>query len=135
MALIKLYKDGVVGDTSGTLISSGDGTSPIDTGFIKILSTGEQVDDWIPICVRTDSGYKTILENSRHCRISIATSTNWQLALDTGSPMAYGASLDLTSEITAVNTLFYLRAKSLSTEVPINDSSVDIQLSATIGAV
>jgi len=135
MALINLYKDGTVGNVDGTLISSGTGLSPIDTGFIKILSSGENVDEWITLGIRCDTGYKTILENARHARISVVTSTNWQLALDTGSPMAYGASLDLTSEITAVNTLFYLRAKSLSTEVPINDSSVDISLSATIAAV
>jgi len=93
------------------------------------------VDDWISICIRTDSGYKTIEENSRHCRVSIIGSLNWQLALDTGSPLSWGDPLDILTEIGSVNTLFYIRAKSLSTETPINDDTVDIQLSATIGAV
>ena len=139
---IKIYKGAVTaGQTDGTLVSSGTGLDPIESGAIKVPASDYQEGIWIKLAVRCDAGYETVEDSSRHARISIEDSTHvtkWQLAPDNsgeaGTPQDWGDPLDFSTKIGATNTIFWARARVASTEEPANDRSVDIQVAATIGA-
>jgi len=83
---IKIYKGAVTaGQTDGTLVSSGTGLDPIESGAIKVPESGYAEGNWIKLAVRCDPGYETVEDSSRHARISIIDSTKvtmWQLAPD-----------------------------------------------------
>lgn len=142
MAKIKIYKNNpTAGGTDGTLVSSGTGLNPIESGAIKVPASGHAEGNWIKLAVRCDAGYETVEDASRHARISIVDSANvtmWQLAPDNsgqaGTPEAWGDPLDFSTKIGATNTIFWARARVASTEEPANDKSVYIQVTATIGA-
>ncbi len=139
---IKIYKNNpTAGGTDGTLVSSGTGLDPIESGAIKVPAAGYQEGSWIKLAVRCDTGYETVEDSSRHARISIIDSTKvtmWQLAPDNngqaGTPEDWGDPLDFLTKIGATNTIFWARARVAYTEEPANDTSVDIQVAATIGA-
>jgi hypothetical protein len=139
---IKIYKGTVTaGGTDGTLISSGTGLNPIESGAIKVPESGYAEGNWIKLAVRCDTGYETVEDASRHARISIEDSakvTMWQLAPDNngqpGTAEDWGEPLDILTKIGATNTIFWARARVASTEEPANDKSVYIQVAATIGA-
>ena len=139
---IKIYKDNpTAGGTDGTLVSSGTGLNPIESGAIKVPAAGYQEGSWIKLAVRCDTGYETVEDSSRHARISIVDSTKvtmWQLAPDNsgqaGTAEDWGDPLDFLTKIGATNTIFWARARVAHTEEPANDTSVDIQVAATIGA-
>ena len=139
---IKIYKGAVTaGQTDGTLVSSGTGLEPIESGAIKVPASDYQEGIWIKLAVRCDAGYETVEDSSRHARISIEDSTHitkWQLAPDNsgeaGTPQDWGEPLDVLTKIGATNTIFWARARVASTEEPANDKSVRIQIAATIGA-
>jgi len=139
---IKIYKGAVTaGQTDGTLVSSGTGLDPIESGAIKVPESGYAEGNWIKLAVRCDNGYETVEDSSRHARISIVDSTKvtmWQLAPDNsgqaGTPQDWGEPLDFITKIGATNTIFWARARVAHTEEPANDESVDIQVAATIGA-
>jgi hypothetical protein len=139
---IKIYKNNpTAGGTDGTLVSSGTGLNPIESGAIKVPAAGYQEGSWIKLAVRCDTGYETVEDSSRHARISIVDSakvTMWQLAPDNsgqaGTPEDWGEPLDFLTKIGATNTIFWARARVASTEEPANDRSVYIQVAATIGA-
>ena len=139
---IKIYKGTVTaGDTDGTLVSSGTGLNPIESGAIKVPESGHAEGNWIKLAVRCDTGYETVEDSSRHARISIEDSTHitkWQLAPDNsgeaGTAEDWGDPLDFSTKIGATNAIFWARARVASTEEPTNDTSVDIQVAATIGA-
>ena len=139
---IKIYKGAVTaGQTDGTLVSSGTGLNPIESGAIKVPESGYAEGNWIKLAVRCDTGYETVLDSGRHARVSIVDSSGvnkWQLAPDSsgspGTPVTWGLPLDFSSEIGSTNVIFWARARVASTEEPANDESVDIQVAATIGA-
>ena len=139
---IKIYKNNpTAGGTDGTLVSSGTGLNPIESGAIKVPESGYAEGNWIKLAVRCDAGYETVEDSSRHARISIEDSagvTLWQLAPDNagsaGTPEDWGDPLDFLTKIGDTNTIFWARARVASTEEPANDESVDIQVAATIGA-
>ena len=139
---IKIYKGTVTaGQTDGTLVSSGTGLNPIESGAIKVPESGYTEGSWIKLAVRCDSGFKTVEDSFRHARVSIVDSagvTMWQLAPDNsgqaGTPENWGDPLDFLSEIGDKNTIFWARARVAHTEEPANDESVYIQVAATIGA-
>ena len=139
---IKIYKNNpTAGGTDGTLVSSGTGLNPIESGAIKVPESGYAEGNWIKLAVRCDTGYETVEDSSRHARISIEDSagvTLWQLAPDNagsaGTPEDWGDPLDFLTKIGDTNTIFWARARVASTEEPANDESVDIQVAATIGA-
>ena len=85
-----------------------------------------QVGEWVELYAESDAGYE-ILE-----AIVTPTGANadkWQLALDTESPMAYGAALELGTIEDGVPTTFYARAKAIDTESPANDATVTLVVS------
>jgi len=139
---IKIYKGTVTaGQADGTLVSSGTGLNPIESGAIKVPESGYAEGSWIKLAVRCDTGYETVEDASRHARISIVDSagvTLWQLAPDNsgqpGTAEDWGEPLDFVTKIGATNTIFWARARVASTEEPANDKSVHIQVAATIGA-
>jgi len=139
---IKIYKGAVTaGQTDGTLVSSGTGLDPIESGAIKVPAAGYQEGSWIKLAVRCDPGYETVEDYSRHARISIVDSsqvTMWQLAPDNngqpGTAEDWGEPLDIVTKIGATNTIFWARARVEHTEEPANDRTVYIQVGATIGA-
>ena len=106
---IKIYKNNpTAGGTDGTLVSSGTGLSPIESGAIKVPESGYAEGNWIKLAVRCDTGYETVEDASRHARISIEDSagvTMWQLAPDNsgqaGTPEDWGDPLDFLSKIGA----------------------------------
>lgn len=139
---IKIYKGTVTaGGTNGTLVSSGTGLNPIESGAIKVPESGYTEGSWIKLATRCDNGYETVEDASRHARISIVDSTSvtlWQLAPDNagqaGTPETWGGSLDFLTKIGDTNTIFWARARAAYTEEPANDASVDFKVAATIGA-
>ena len=139
---IKIYKNNpTAGGTDGTLVSSGTGLNPIESGAIKVPESGYAEGNWIKLAVRCDTGYETVEDSSRHARISIVDSagvTLWQLAPDNagsaGTPEDWGDPLDFLTKIGDTNTIFWARARVAYTEEPANDTSVVFKVAATIGA-
>ncbi len=140
---IKAYM-GIVtaGGTDGDLISSDTGLAPVESGVIKVPTSGYAEGSWIKLAVRCDDGYETVEEVSRHARLTIVDSDGvdkWQMAHDdAGSPDTpedWGDPLDFVAQIDATNSIFWARARVHQDEEPLNDSTVDIVVTATIGAV
>ena len=128
------------GAGDGSLVSSSTETAPILSGNIKVPSTGYTEGSFVKLAARCSTGYITVEESTKYATLSIenAGSTDkWQLSLSTDSTLAsdWGNPLNVTAAaISDVNTIFYARARVSSTEEPLNDSSIDIKISATIGA-
>ena len=142
MALIQIYKgDPTAAGTDGTLVSSGDGTNPIESGSILVPETGFEEGDWVKLAVRCDTGYETEEADSRHAQITIVDSasvTYWQLAPDdndsAGTPSDWGDPLDFASQVDDTNTIFWARARAADSETPVNDTTVSITVSAVVAA-
>jgi len=140
---IKIYMGTVTaGDTDGDLVSSDTGLAPVESGVIKVPTVDYAEGSWIKLAARCDVGYLTVEESSRHARLTIVDSDGvdkWQMALDDAgtpdTPEAWGDPLDLLDEVDATNTIFWARARVAHDEEPSNDATVDIVVTATIGAV
>jgi len=85
-----------------------------------------QVGEWVELYAESDTGCE-ILEAV--VTLTGTSKDNWQLALDTESPAAYGAALSLGTIEDGVPTTFYVRAKAVDTESPSNDATVTLVLS------
>jgi hypothetical protein len=142
-SLIKIYKDNpTAGRGDGTLVSSGDGLNPIESGAIKVPASGYQEGAWVKLALRCDAGYETVLDEGRHAQISIIGGEHvdkWQLAPDAAGPnvegaIEWGEPLNLYLQINDTNTIFWSRARVANTEGPANDRSVQLKVTATIGA-
>ena len=115
------------GGTDGTQISEGTGLlSPLTIGPLNATENEESAA--IKLAVRCETGYQTGAETI--VTPTGATKIMWALALDNGGVPgtfgAYGAALTLPSGITATNTLFWVKAKSVNTESPANDTTVSL---------
>jgi len=119
------------GGVDGTQASEGNNSNPITIEALNAATN--QISDIITLAVRAESGYET----SGNTTISISGTTidKWQLSLDGVTWLDWGASLVITSVITIVNTLFYVRAKAVSGENPVNDVSADLKITGLIVAV
>lgn len=141
MSRIKIYKGTVTaGGTDGTLVSSGTGAAPIESGALKVPEAGYAEGSAIKLAVRCDNGYETIEDESKHATIEIVDSTHvdkWALAPDDdGSPGVFedwGDPLEFLSQIDDTNTIFWAKARVAYTEEPANDTSVSIEVEALIG--
>jgi hypothetical protein len=139
---IKIYmNDPTAGGIDGDLVSSSTGLAPIESGVIKVPTDGYAEGSWLKLAVRCDEGYLTVEDTARHARVQIVDSDSidkWQLAHDdegsAGEPEDWGDALDFLDEIDDTNTIFWARARVADTEEPANDTSVDLVISATIGA-
>ncbi|BAF60385.1 hypothetical protein PTH_2204 [Pelotomaculum thermopropionicum SI] len=136
MAYIHVYMNNpTAGGTDGTQVSENTGAAPIS---VTLNATNNEESAAIKLALRCDTGYQT------NGDVTIAlvgtTAAKWALAPDNaGSPGtfgAYGAYLTLTNPVIgATNKLFWAKAKATSDETPVNDTTVDLQVTATIEAV
>lgn len=114
------------GGTDGTAVST-DGTSPI-TASLNATTNEEKV---IPVAIRTQAGY--VVENNATISFSKATD-KWALSADGTTFNAYGDALQL-SGITAVNKIFHLKVRALSSEEPKLETDVNLVVDAMIATV
>ena len=134
MAYIHVYMTPTAGGTDGIQVSEGTGLQPIT---VTLNATNNEESTPIKLALRCDSDYQT----SGNITLSLVgtTQAKWALAPDNagsaGTFGAYGANLVITTVVGATNVLFWAKAKATSDEAPQNDTSVDIQVSATIEAV
>lgn len=131
MAYIHLYKDNpTAGGTNGTLVSEGDGSSPVT---VTLNATNNEESSAITLALRCESGYQTV--GNTTITPTGTTASKWALSSNGISWSDYGSALIISTTIGATNTLIYTKAKASSDETPMNDTSVDFQIQATIGAV
>jgi hypothetical protein len=117
-------------DSQGTQISEGTGAAPLVTP--SLLATTNSVTDPISITVYTDSGYQSVGDTT----ISFVGTSAAKWSISATSDGVYTSSLTITEAINSTGTTVYVKASSSSDETtPTNDSSVDISISTTIGAV
>ena len=127
MSYIHLYKGSPTsGAADGTLVSEGDGSSPITLGPLNATSNEES--SALKLGIRCETGYVTAADVV--ITPTGTTAAKWALAPDNGGTPgtfgAYGAALTITSVINATNTIFWAKAKATSGETPANDTSVDL---------
>ena len=130
-----MYTGATGGGTDGTLVSENTGLAPITTAVLN--ATNNEIGDPIKLALRCETGYNT--SGNTTITPTGTSAAKWALAPDNaGSPGAfgsYGTALTISSTINTTNQLFWARAKATSDETPVNDSSVDLVVSATIIAV
>lgn len=139
MANIHVYQGAPTdGATDGTLVSEGTGLAAISVTLRADLNEESSA---IKLAVRCESGFKTVENGGHHVVITPTgtTAAKWALAPDNAGSAgvfgAYGAALNIDSEVDATNTIFWAKAKATDDETPSNDTSVDLQVVALIGAV
>lgn len=129
-------KNPTAGGTDGTQISEGTGLSPLTIGPLDATKNEESAA--IPLAIRTESNYITVAATT----ISIigTNAAMWALAPDNlgsaGTFLDYGKALTFSSgQICPVNNLFWIKAKAVSTENPVNDKTVQLSASSAVVAI
>lgn len=133
MAYIHMYMDNpTAGATDGVQVSEGTETNPITVGPLD-GTTGEESAP-IKLALRCEAGYQTY-GNTTVTPVG-TNADKWALALDNaGAPGtwgAWGAPLTITDVIGSTNYIIWAKARAVAGEPPQNDTSVDLQISATI---
>ena len=134
-ALIGIYFGSITANSAdGTRASEGTGATPFTLGPLDTTTNEESAAT--KLAIRCDSGY--VAANDATITPTGTTATMWALAPDAGNSAGtfgnWGASLTFTSAIPDANVLFWGKAKVVSTETPINDTSVDLVIAANIFA-
>lgn len=120
------------GKADGIQLSEGDLSAPLVVGPLNI-ATGE-VSTPTQLAVRCDSGMyvkgNTVLS-------LLGTNSNlWAFAPDVnGAPgefQVYGSTFTFLDSIRDTNVMFWIRAMTLTTELPSRDSSVALTITADI---
>ena len=139
MAYIHMYQGNpTVALTDGTLISENTELNPIS---VTLNASNNEISSNIKLALRCDGANPPSAPNGYATTgNTVITPTGdsalkWALSLDGVTFGAYGDPLTITSVIDATNTIFYAKAKSTSDETPINDTSTDLVVTTTIGAV
>jgi hypothetical protein len=118
------------GGTDGTDITEGSTLSPLKVVLNAIKNEESAA---IKLGIRCESGYKTDAVTT--ITPTGTSSAMWALAQDNagaaGTFGAYGAALTLASGIDTTNTIFWIKAKSVDTEDPINDTSVSLAVACS----
>lgn len=136
MAHIHWYMNNpTAGGTDGTEISSGTGLSPLTFN----LNASEEEVSAQKVALRCDSGYS--IEGSCSVYFAGTTSSLWSAALDNSytdtavalSTADWQSSLTL-SNVTTVNSVFWIKAASSSLEGSQNDTSVVIHADGVVVA-
>lgn len=133
--LIHMYSGTVTaGGTNGTQISEGDESNPLTIGPLNASENEES--DPVKVALRCNSGYAT--SGNTVITPQGTTATKWALAQDNsgtaGTFGTYGAALTISSSIGATNKLFWVKAKTIDTETPVNDVSVNLNVQTLIVA-
>jgi hypothetical protein len=132
MAYIHAYKNNpTAGATDGSQVSEGSVSNPITTNALDAADNEES--DIITLAIRCEAGYKTYGDTT--ITPIGRTADKWELAGSDGLFGAYGTGITIATEISAVNTLFYAKAKAVSTEGPVNDTGVTLQIAGTVVAL
>lgn len=104
---------------------------------VTLNATNNEISTDQKLALRCETGYTTT--GNTVITPTGTSAAKWALAPDNaGSPGtygAYGAALTITDAIGATNKLFWAKAKSTSDEIPVNDITVNFNLTATIAAV
>ena len=112
-------------DSVGTLLSKGDGTSPLTTVFLN-ASTNE-VSGAMKVTAKFLAGYKSLGDTL--LSISGASAGKWTICATADG--TFGSSLTISTiidETTGVD--FYVKAQATSDESPVLDTSVDFAVVA-----
>lgn len=143
--MIRLYKDDPTeGLTDGVLVSDGDGSSRVDSGFIIAPPAGFQNGEWVKLAIRCEDGHQTVLAGGIHAQVSIEDAASiilWQLAPDQAdSPneaaaSGWGDPLNFAAPVDDTNTVFWARARATDTDVLGNDISVFVRVAASVALV
>lgn len=113
--------------TDGTAVSTGDDTAPIS--FVLDASQNESK---IQKCaIRTESGYITTGTTT----ISDNNDTNDRLQLCWTEDGTFADSISTAEAIDSLNTIFYAKASSASTESPQTDMSISLKVTCVIASV
>ena len=128
MALINIFKNNpTVGLTDGASISAaGDFSAPIQ--FSLDAASNESAVQ--KLAIRTNSGYRVngnttitdINDSNDRIKLSLTENGTWSDTLTIGG-------------VSDVNTVFYIKASSASTELPTLDRSASLKVTAIIEAV
>lgn len=126
-AYINVYKNNpTAGGTDGTAVST-DGTFTAPISFSLDASQNETA---VQKCaVRTESGYI-----ATDVTISDNNDTNDRLKLCLTENGTFADTLSIGS-VSAVNSIFYVKASSADTENPQTDKSVSLKFSGVIASV
>jgi hypothetical protein len=129
---LHLYKNNpTAGGTDGSPVSEGTGLNPIATNALNAAINEEST--IIKLALRCEVGYNT--SGDITITPTGTTSSKWALSADGITWGAYGAVLTITTVIGVVNTIIYCKAKAISGESVVNDSSVALQLIGNVVAV
>lgn len=116
------------GATDGTAVSTdGAFTAPISFA----LDASQDEEQIIPLAIRTERGYKTVGDVT----ISDQNDTNDRLKLCWTQDGTFADSISTANSISSVNTIFYAKATSASSENPQTDRSASFKVNATIATV
>ena len=125
-AYINLYKGSpTAGGTDGTLVSlDGVGTSPVSFTLDATQSeSGKQA-----VALRCESGYTT----SGDTTVTASSTNAGKWSFSNSENGTYASTLTISTAIGTTNTVFYVKASSVNTESPGTDTSVTIDVTATI---
>ena len=115
------------GLTDGTAVSTNDFSAPIS--FVLDASQNESK---VQKCaIRTESGYVTTGTTT----ISDRNDTNDRLKLCWTEDGTFADSISTANSISSVNTIFYAKASSSSSESPQTDTSISLQVNCVIASV
>ena len=124
--MVNIYQGSVTaGGTDGTKVSTGGTfTAPVDVE----LDASQNESKIIPLAIRANTGYKT----TGTVTIGDLNDTNDRWKFSWTQDGTFGDSITTEDTITDVNTLFYAKASSVSTEVPTSDSAVSARVSSKV---
>lgn len=122
-----VYKNNpTAGAADGSLVSEGDNSNPVVAGPLDASKNEESA--VIKLAIRCEAGYNTVGETV--IALTGTSADKWALSLNGSNWGDYGASLTIPTAITTVNTVFYAKAKAVSTENPVNDTTVKMTVNA-----
>lgn len=130
------YNNPTAGGTDGTQISEGTGLSPLTIGPLDATKNEESAA--ILLAIRTEAGYTAAAATT--ISISGKNAAMWALAPYTGNVagtfLDYGKALTFpVGQVFPMNTLFWVKAKTVSTENPINDKTVTLTVDSAVMAI
>jgi len=123
MAYIHLF-DGA------TQISEGTGLAPVTFGPLN--ASENEVSAAKALTIKTEANYvtygSTVVEFTGG-----ATASKFSVCATADG--TYGPTLTITDPITEAGTTIYIRCQATDDESPVNDTTVDIKISATVAVV
>lgn len=140
MSEINIFKGNVTaGLTDGTVVSRGNGSTPITTNALDAIGLDES--DPIKLAIRCDAGFKTD-GNTTISFIAypglgeVDTSDRWAIAPDAGGSHGawsdWNGQLVIADPIGDVNKIFWVKARSKENEEVANDPLVNIKVQTVI---